>query len=57
VGPETQVTFNGYSSSSTGWLSYDNEISPAPEPATYGAILVGVSLLGLVFYRRKRSAA
>jgi autotransporter-associated beta strand protein len=57
VGPETQVTFNGYSSSNTGWLSYDNEISPAPEPATYGAILVGVSLLGLVFYRRKRSAA
>ena len=57
VGPETQVTFNGYSSSSTGWLSYDSEISPAPEPAAYGAILAGASLLGLVVYRRRQSAA
>ena len=57
VGPETLVTFSGYSSSNTGWLSYDREISPAPEPATYGAILVGISLLGVVVYRRKRSAA
>jgi hypothetical protein len=51
------VTFNGFAGSNTGWLSYDHEISPAPEPATYGAIFVGVSLLGLVIYRRKRSAA
>jgi len=56
VGPETQVTFNGYSSASTGWLSYDNEISPAPEPATYGAILVGISLVAVVVRRRRQSA-
>ena len=40
------MTFNGYSSSDTGWLSYDNEISPAPEPAAYGAILVGFPFWG-----------
>jgi len=53
AGGETQVTFNGYTSGSTGWLSYDKEISPAPEPATYGALFVGISLLGLVVYRRR----
>jgi len=57
VGPETQVTFNGYTSSDTGWLSYDSEISPAPEPAAYGAILAGFCLLGVVVYRRKHPAA
>jgi len=57
TGQETQATFNGYSSSRTGWLSYDEEISPAPEPAAHGAILVGVSLLGVVVQRRKHSAA
>ena len=57
VGPETQVTFSGYPSSSTGWLSYDNEISPAPEPATYGAILGAICLLGVVVYRRSHPAA
>ena len=57
TGAETQVTFTGNPSSSTGWLSYDKEISPAPEPATYGAIFVGISLAGIVLCRRKRLAA
>jgi len=57
VGPETQVTFNGYTSASTGWLSYDSEISPAPEPAAYGAVLAGICLLGVIVYRRRYPAA
>ena len=59
VGQELQVTFDPptYTNTQTGWLSYDKEVSPAPEPATYGAILVGVSLLGVIMYRRKRPAA
>jgi fibronectin-binding autotransporter adhesin len=57
TGPETQVTFSGYSSSSTGWLSYDREISPAPEPGAYGALLAGICLLGVVVHRRKHPAA
>ena len=57
TGPETQATFNGYSSSKTGWLSYDSEISPAPEPAAYGAIFGGIALAGILFWRRRRAAA
>jgi autotransporter-associated beta strand protein len=57
AGSETQVSFAGYTSSSTGWLSYDNEVSPAPEPATYGAIMAGISLVAIAVYRRKRSTA
>ncbi len=57
TGAETQVTFSGYSSASTGWLSYDHEISPAPEPAAYGAVLAGICLLGVVVHRRKPPAA
>ena len=61
--PENQIVFSGYSGNQTHWDSYTsgpgpgNEITPAPEPATYGAILVGLSLVGIVAYRRRRSAA
>ena len=61
--PENQIIFSGYSGNATHWNTYtdgpDNlhQVTPAPEPATYGAILVGISLLGVVVYRRKRSAA
>jgi len=57
TGAEGQVTFTGYPSGGTGWLSYDKEISPAPEPATYGAIFAGISLLGIAIRRRRDSAA
>jgi autotransporter-associated beta strand protein len=64
--PENQVSFAGstpsYPASATAWLPYDagdsdptkRQITPAPEPATYGAIFMGLSLLGLGL-RRWRS--
>lgn len=57
--PELQITFSGYSNTQTAWLGNNpwngyNQITPAPEPATYGFILMaaGVALVG---YRRLRS--
>ncbi len=56
VGDETQIVFTGYSGNSTAWLDYGSkhEITPAPEPATYGAMMIG-GALGLLGYRRWRS--
>ena len=61
LGPETQVTFTGFTPSQTAWLPYDSthdQITPAPEPATYGAMLMGAALafLGFRSYRRKSAA-
>lgn len=57
--PEIQITFSGYSPTQTAWLGNNpwngyNQITPAPEPATYGFILMaaGVALVG---YRRLRA--
>lgn len=61
--PIDQIVFSGFAGSKTHWNTYTsgpgaaNEISPVPEPATYGAIFVGISLIGIVIHRRKRSAA
>ena len=59
--PIDQIVFNGGSGSATHWNTYDtgpgpgHEITPAPEPATYGAIFVGMSLAGILIHRRKRN--
>jgi fibronectin-binding autotransporter adhesin len=45
--PEDQIIFTGFSSNNgatTKWLSWDHEITPVPEPATYGAIFTGAAL-------------
>jgi len=52
--PMNQVSFAGFSPSNTKWQGYDSQVTPVPEPATYGAWLVGV-LLGVVFWRRQRA--
>jgi fibronectin-binding autotransporter adhesin len=49
--PMSQVTFSGFSNNSTVWQSYDRQITPAPEPATYGAIFTGLCVAGLGFRR------
>ncbi|HVU33753.1 MAG TPA: autotransporter-associated beta strand repeat-containing protein [Opitutaceae bacterium] len=54
--PENQITFSGSTSSQTVWQSFDHEITPAPEPATYGVIFTGVTLgaVGLLRWSRRR---
>ena len=48
----------GNSVYATAWLGYDHEITPAPEPATYGLLFTGLALgaVGLHRYRRRRAA-
>ena len=54
VAPQNQVVFAGNSGNSTAWLPYDRQITPAPEPATYGALFIGASL-GFLGWRRWRT--
>lgn len=51
--PENQVTFSGNAASSTAWLSFDKQVTPVPEPGTYGAIFTALAL-GFVGFRRYR---
>lgn len=58
--PENQVSFGGgLTDANTTWQSTDHQITPAPEPATYGMIFVGLSVaaVGLRRLRRNRQAA
>jgi hypothetical protein len=48
-----QVTFNGFTAADTQWQSYDDQVTPVPEPAAYGAVLLGT--LTLLFLRRRRT--
>ena len=50
--PQNQITFTGFSNNSTVWQSLDRQITPAPEPSTYGAIFLGCCL-GLLGWRRR----
>jgi fibronectin-binding autotransporter adhesin len=43
--PMNQVSFTGFSSADTHWQSYDRQITPAPEPAAFGALLMAFGLL------------
>ena len=54
--PLNQITFTGgtYTNNDTKWQTYDNQITPAPEPATYGAMFVGLCAI-LVGWRRRKT--
>jgi fibronectin-binding autotransporter adhesin len=56
--PQNQIAFANFSNTHTFWGS-DKQITPAPEPATYGMIFIGASLGLALFrrYRRQRAAA
>ena len=57
AGSETQVIFNAptFNGSNTTWQSYDHQITPVPEPSTYGALLLG-ALTALFAWRRRARA-
>ncbi len=57
VPPQDQISFGGFSNESTAWQSYDRQITPAPEPATYGAIMTGMVLALLGYRWRQRIPA
>ena len=56
VAPTNQITFNPptYTNDQTIWQSYNNEITPVPEPRTTGILLLGLTLGGLALRRRRR---
>lgn len=53
--PLDQVGFQGWDPADTKWQAYDGQITPVPEPATYGAWLVGGALAAGWWWRRRRA--
>jgi len=56
LAPLDQVEFQGWSTADTKWNTYDSQITPVPEPSTYGAVLLSV-MLGAGWWLRQRRAA
>ncbi|WP_169829305.1 beta strand repeat-containing protein [Lacunisphaera limnophila] len=50
--PMNQVVFSGFSGNNTSWHAYDNQITPVPEPATYGAGLLACLVATTLIRRR-----
>ena len=53
--PMNQVHFTGFAAGDTKWQGYDRQITPVPEPSTYGALLLG-ALTAFFAWRRKSAA-
>lgn len=54
--PMNRITFSSFSNNSTRWLGSNKQVTPVPEPATYGAWLMGLMGAVFVFQRRRRRA-
>ena len=46
-----RIVFTGYSASDTKWDSFEHEITPVPEPASYGAMFMLVGLVACAWLR------
>lgn len=55
--PTNQIIFNGFNGNDTRYHPIDTQVSPVPEPAHYGAMLLGATMAGLWFVRRRRARA
>lgn len=55
TGSAAQIIFTGYSGSDTIWQSYDGQITPVPEPATYGALFLALTTGGCLCRRPRRA--
>lgn len=49
-----RIVFSGFTAGDTHWNSWDSEVSPVPEPATYGAVMMALGLLFCVWVKRRR---
>ena len=59
VPPLNQITFGPsggppWTGDNTSWQPWDDQITPVPEPSTYGALLLGAGF-ALLGYRRWRA--
>jgi fibronectin-binding autotransporter adhesin len=52
--PMSRVVFQGWTGSNTKWQSFDDQVTPVPEPSTYGAFLVGILGAAGAFRRWRR---
>ncbi len=52
--PLNQIVFAGFTGNDTKWQSFDKQVTPVPEPSTYGAIFMA-GLCGVWFWRRRSS--
>jgi len=54
--PMNQIIFSGFGGNDTAWRSFNDEITPiVPEPGSYGALFMGLSLVGWLSRRPRRS--
>ncbi|HTL66905.1 MAG TPA: autotransporter-associated beta strand repeat-containing protein [Lacunisphaera sp.] len=55
--PLSQVGFAGWTTADTKWQAYDSQITPVPEPASYGALLLAGTIAAACWRRRDRGRA
>jgi autotransporter-associated beta strand protein len=51
--PMNQIKFTGFGTNNAHWREYNNEITPVPEPSTYG-LLMTLGAGGFLAWRRRR---
>jgi len=50
----SRIVFTGFAGADTKWQTFDAQITPVPEPATYGALMVSAAGIAALWRRRRR---